>query len=246
MQKSLELKDILRLIRRYWRWMVIGILAGAILGIGITTLFIQEKYTANVKLYIYSKTLSQSEDYVDYNINDLNTSIKLINNYKVVLKDNSFLEDLASNLSRTVTAKYLNKAITLASATDTTIIDVTVTTENAEFSAEICEIISELAPTVFVEKIEAGTVKTFGKVQIPTEPSSPNLLTNTALAAFVGLAVVAIIVLLIYFLDNTIKGEEEIKQLYNLPILGEVPSSGGKNKKKKRRNSNYYRAYKES
>ena len=57
----------------------------------------------------------------------------------------------------------------------------------------------------------------------PTAPSSPNVLMNSAVGGVVGLVIAVIIVLLRSLLDNTVKSEEELKDRFDVPVLGKIP-----------------------
>lgn len=63
-----------------------------------------------------------------------------------------------------------------------------------------------------------------GKAQAPEAPSSPNTKRNTLLGAVLLLALSCGVTILVYLLDNTVKGEEDIRQRLDLPVLGEIPS----------------------
>jgi capsular exopolysaccharide synthesis family protein len=57
---------------------------------------------------------------------------------------------------------------------------------------------------------------------IPEEPIRPRPLTNTALAAAVGLMLAAGIVFLIEYLDDTLKTPEDVERALGMPVLGFV------------------------
>jgi capsular polysaccharide biosynthesis protein len=65
---------------------------------------------------------------------------------------------------------------------------------------------------------------------VPTKPSSPNVAMYTALGGLLGLILSCGIIILIDYLDNTVKGGEDLSQRYGLPVLGEVPSFQNKDK----------------
>jgi non-specific protein-tyrosine kinase len=72
---------------------------------------------------------------------------------------------------------------------------------------------------------EAQTVSTVLAIDpatIPTEPISPQVLRNTALAAMVGLMLAVGVIFLIEALDDTIKTPEDVKKTLGLPVLGVI------------------------
>ena len=62
-------------------------------------------------------------------------------------------------------------------------------------------------------------------------PVSPSKLKNTAITAFIGLFVSSGAFLLIAFLDNTFKSEEDIQKQLGLVTIGIIPTTESCKKK---------------
>ena len=62
----------------------------------------------------------------------------------------------------------------------------------------------------------------------PAKPNynqtSPNRTILCAFGLALGLALSLVIVLIQYLTDNTVKGEDDLKQKLDVPVLGEIPS----------------------
>ena len=72
---------------------------------------------------------------------------------------------------------------------------------------------------------EAQTVSTVMAVDpatVPTQPISPQVMRNTALAAMVGLMLAVGVIFLIEALDDTIKTPDDVKKTLGLPVLGVI------------------------
>ncbi len=59
---------------------------------------------------------------------------------------------------------------------------------------------------------------------VPREPVSPMTTRNTLLAAFAGVLLAAGVIFLIDMLDDTIRNPDDIRQKFNLPVLGVIAS----------------------
>jgi capsular exopolysaccharide synthesis family protein len=70
----------------------------------------------------------------------------------------------------------------------------------------------------------ATIVRTVSPAQVPPGPSSPHPTLNAALAFAAIMTLVLVIGVISDRLDDSVRGEEEIKQLTGLPILGAIPS----------------------
>ena len=58
---------------------------------------------------------------------------------------------------------------------------------------------------------------------MPSSPDSPKPILNIAIAFLLGLIISVVVILLMAYLDNTIKSTEELENLFNLPVLGSIP-----------------------
>jgi len=76
-------------------------------------------------------------------------------------------------------------------------------------------------------KIEATNVKPLDPALVPTEPVSPKLRVNIAAAAVVSLLLGLGLVLLIVFLDRSVKNVADAQQATGVPVLGVVPMLEG-------------------
>ncbi len=72
-------------------------------------------------------------------------------------------------------------------------------------------------------KIDATNVKPLDPALVPTVPVSPNLRTNIVAASIVSLVFGLALVLLIVFLDRSVKNVADAQQATGVPVLGVVP-----------------------
>lgn len=69
----------------------------------------------------------------------------------------------------------------------------------------------------------SNNVTIVDRAEVPTEPSSPVLVLNLALAFLLGLGAAAVFVFLRNYFDDTIRNPADIDRLYGLPLIGLVP-----------------------
>ena len=100
---------------------------------------------------------------------------------------------------------------------------ITVRSNNPEWAQQVCNKITEVSPDAILEAVEAGSVKVISQAPVPTEPVSPNVLKNTALAGMVGLVLCLGVIFLQVLLDNKIKSEEDIAKYLDLTVVGVIP-----------------------
>jgi capsular polysaccharide biosynthesis protein len=73
--------------------------------------------------------------------------------------------------------------------------------------------------------MDVSAVQTVYEAEVPLEPSSPNVMHNTILAAALGLVAVIGTYAAIYMLDEAIHTEEDVTRYLGLGTLGVIPMS---------------------
>lgn len=71
--------------------------------------------------------------------------------------------------------------------------------------------------------LRTSDIKILDKALVPTAPFSPNTRKNILLALFLGLFIGVGLAFLLEYLDNTVKGPEDVEKLVGLPSLGGIP-----------------------
>ncbi len=245
---ELDLKELFGvLLKRLW--IIIAVSAfGFAFSYCISKYVIPPQYTSSVSLYV--NNINESQTIGAVNINDINASQKLVNTYIVILQDDEVLEQLGQKLLEEYPADWLGTVVPLSwpggapqaqtqalrgmlamsSVNNTEVLRIEAETKNAEVSARICTIMTEIAPDVLIRVVKAGSVEVIGAAKPAREQSSPRILLNSAIGLAVGLILAVAAVLLLHFLDNTVKDEEGLKKRYNIPVLGEIPDFGAQHK----------------
>ncbi len=94
--------------------------------------------------------------------------------------------------------------------------------------------------------LQTGGVSLVEPAQVPGGPSSPRPMRNAAIGVFAGLLLGLGLVLLLEQTDRRIRRPEELKDLFDLPLIGTIPESrlmrnGGPGKSTDRRSAEAFR-----
>ncbi len=217
--QSLSLDSILDLMLSKLKWLLLGLVCGTLLLATYTVLFVDDTYQASVSLYVQNTKEEQNAA----TTNNLYAARMLANSYVVVLRDISTLEKVAEKVSVSTSLGEIAGALSVKASEDSAILTVTARTNDAVLAQAICKAVSEVAPDLLPNAIGAGVVKTLGDVP-PAVRTGPNIVANSVLGGVGGLLVVAAVVLVTYLFDLAVKSKEELIQLTDLPVLGEIPS----------------------
>lgn len=84
-------------------------------------------------------------------------------------------------------------------------------------------------------------VNVFEYGNLPLNPSAPNVMKNSMMAGFVGIALAAFIIILLFIMDDTIKSSDDVSNYLGLTTIGFIPdiadheTAGNASKKKRKR-----------
>ncbi|MCM1530583.1 MAG: polysaccharide biosynthesis tyrosine autokinase, partial [Alistipes sp.] len=194
------------------------------------------EYSSHISMYVQSYT-NISDDGMN-NYNDISKSKQLINTYIEVLKDDAVMESVGDALTKQFDENVISESFslsggkikpsTLASAiqittvTDTSAINITATTKNAELSAAVCNELRKQANQFTAKAIGVGEIKSIDTAKVYNNPVAPHTTKNTAIGGLAALMLAVLIILAVDFFDNTIKSSENLEKKYDKPILGEI------------------------
>lgn len=130
---------------------------------------------------------------------------------------------------------------TVAYDEETTIIEIKVQDKSSEDAYRIARAISEIVNEHLVEKtVTSVSVCVTEEPVQPKSPSSPNVVLNTIIMAFIGAAVVVIIQILREVFGIKVKDEDELQKRYGIAVIASIPDFN----EAMRNSSKYsYRAY---
>ena len=224
-EKEFDLENVhafLRHLRKYWGWIAAAMLVGFAVCYSISAFVLPKKYTSDVSLYV--NNLSGVTESGDVELNNINASQKLVDTYIVILQDDDVLMQMQEKLSKPLSVKAISSMLALSAVNGTEVLRISATTEDPQFSAELCNVMASVAPSVLERVVKAGSVEVIGEARPAKAPSAPHTERNAVMGALLGLLLSVGILFLIYITDNTVKSEEDLQQRLDVPILGEIPS----------------------
>lgn len=247
MKNGYTLKSIFQLlVSKLWLIITMMIVGGGAM-FCISKFMMPLKYQSYTSMYVKNSNEAIVTDGV--NLNDLNASKSLLDTYIAVLQDDAVIEVIGEELLKNHTADDLDgifsvdkeenkisvdsirNCLTMAAVNETEVLKVTAVTKDAEISAELCNIIADVAPDFLIRVVGAGSVEAIGEAKPDYNPVSPNVMKFTLLGILAGMLIAVIIIFIIDFVDNTIKDSDELNTKYNKAIIGEIPSFSGSKKK---------------
>ncbi len=161
------------------------------------------------------------------NSSDLASSLNMIDTYVDTMKTNAFYEAVVKR-PEIVTLGYdatqLRQMVTVEKRSEYSLfIDVTVMSKNPQHAITIANSIASAIPDYIVTVLPGGMIFPADN-SVSAKLVSPQTFRDTVLFGFVGAVLSIVIFILLAAADNAIKGEEDLENRYDIPILGVVPS----------------------
>lgn len=216
---ELDFKKLFKtLLKRSWIIVLCAILVGSIMLV-YSTNFATPMYTASVTMYVnnnngYTGTVTSQ---------NLAVALQLVKTYVNIIQSDTVLEKVKDEAGLALSAGAIRNMMTASSVDETEVFRVTITSHNAELSALIANTIADVAPTEIPAIIDGSSAKVIDYANVPTSPSSPNIMTNTVMGVLVGAVLAALAIVLHVLLDVRIKEEKDLEGICDIPVLGRIP-----------------------
>lgn len=217
-EDTIDLGEIFYLLGHHIVQIILFGLIGAVITFAVTEFMIAPKYTATSKMYILS---SSSDSAID--LSDLQMSSQLKDDYKELLTSRSILEDVENDLELNYSIDSLQGMIEITNPTDTRILNISVTSENAKEAADIANSLAKNGQEYLPKVMKTQEPSIFESAEVPKEKSSPTVKKDTLIGGLV-LALIYIIVLIAKNLMNdAIVTPDDVTKVLGFQPLAVVP-----------------------
>lgn len=219
---DLELKDYLAIIRKR----LLMIIAIAVVASSTTAIysyyFVDPVYQASTKLIVNKK--NELADQLD--INSVNLNLRLIDTYKEIIKTTAIMDKVtAEHPEFSMTSEQLIEKIKVSSVNNTQVMTLSVRDGDYEKAVHVVNAVAK----VFVEEIPSlmsvdnVSILNSAKMDHPPAPVAPNPELNIAICLIVSLMLGVGIAFLLEYLDDTIKTEQDVREVLGLPTIAMIP-----------------------
>jgi capsular polysaccharide biosynthesis protein len=220
MEETISLKEIAFIIKK--RLMVIALITATAVGISgiISYFFLTPVYQATAQLLVNQQTSEQP----GIDVNQVRVNVEMINTYSMIIKSPVILNKVVDELDLESTDALAN-SINVNSEQNAQVFSLVVENEDPAQAVLIANTIAKIFSDDVTEIMNVDNVKILTPATLKNDPTpvSPKPLLNMAIALVVGLMAGVGLAFLLEYLDNTIKTEEDIQNILQLPVLGVIP-----------------------
>lgn len=222
---TIDLLKLFEIVMKNIVWFIIVIILCGTVAYAGTTLLIDKTYSATATVIIVQNNNSNASQAVTYN--DVQLSQKLVSTYTQILKSEAIGDSVVANLDLydkyEINSAKLNSLVEVKAANNTEVMNITATTKDPKLSADIAnEMVSVFQKKIYdIMSVENVTVLNSAKV--PTKPSGPSTLKNTAMGMMIGAVLCGIYAVIVLLTDTKVKTEEDVKKIFDYPVIGVIP-----------------------
>ena len=213
---EIDLSQLLKLLKKNIRLIIILALVGIIIAASATTFLISKKYQSQGSVLLKADVVNGSLDSTQVNTNKM-----MVNNYVKLLQGNNIQDQVAKNLN--TTSAEVRSSLSITNTTDTQIIEISSTTVDPGLSKRIVDETISVFTTLIQEKLDVTNVTIVDQPEVNPNPVSPSMVKNVIIGAVAGIVISLGYLLLTYLLDTQIKNGEQAEQYLGVPLLGIVP-----------------------
>ncbi len=228
--------DIAGLLLGIWHRMVVIVLV-AILAGGLTFIynefFVDPEYVSTTKVYILS---TNDDDQYSLTSQDMSFATYLANDYQVLLKSEPVIQSVIDNLNLERSVSSVANMVSVELEENTRIIDISVRSTDPKLAKKIADEIRDVANENIkdiMDGIEA--VHPIDEANLPTSSVSPKVARNTMVGFIIGFALAAIVVAILYIMDDTMKTPEDVEKRLGMTVLASIPLKSEDNVRKDKR-----------
>ena len=217
----MTLLELMKLLRKHLKLVIVlPVLCALVAGV-VSWGFLADQYTATVSAYVLQKS-DQATGSTNYS--DLSASQMVANDVAELAQTEDVKDKTAESLRM---SSLKDVKISVTSATTTRVIQLSVTTNDADSAAVIANKYVETISDIAQSKMGLQGVNTIDSAKTPIAPSGPNRPLYVAVAFLAGLFLAIAIVVVMDMVNTRVRTAEEAEELLGVPIIGRIPKIKG-------------------
>ncbi|MGF7069758.1 capsular polysaccharide biosynthesis protein [Priestia megaterium] len=220
MEETISLRELFAVLRkRLWLIVLITIIAATVSAV-ISFFVLTPVYESKTQILVNQA----KNDEQLYSNQTVQTNVQLINTYNDIITSPVILDKVIKELKLDKSAGDLSGQIQVTSAQDSQVAQIVVQDTSAKRAADIANTTASVFQKQVPKLMNVDNVKVLSKAMLSesASPVKPQPLMNIAIGIVVGLMVGIGLSFLLEYLDNTLKTEQDIENLLELPVMGVV------------------------
>lgn len=220
MEETISLQDLFKTLKKNIGIIALTTILAVTIAGAVSFVFLTPIYENSTQILV-NQEQSEAAQLTNQNIQ---TDLQLINTYSVIIKSPAILDQVIEQLNLGISPEALNSKITVNTAENSQVVNVTVRDEDPAQAVAIANTTAEVFESDIQELMNVNNVSILSPAVLKENPSpvEPNPILNMAIAAVVGLMIGVGIAFLREYLDTSMKTEQDIEDILGVPLLGVI------------------------
>lgn len=218
MELELDLKSLWNIFANHFKPILLVTLVVTVCAFLYSAYLIPKQYVSTALLYVENK--QNTTDTV--NINDISAAQKLVTTCQILFTSSTVLQDVSDELHLEYTVGELKKMVTVQSVNSTEVMKIETMSNDPVEAAEITNKLVELSREEFNRVIRSGSIEIVEYANPDYKPAAPSVRNYTLIGFMAGLILMYGIFFLIEILDVRVKPDDDLYDLYKIPVFAEI------------------------
>lgn len=212
-------KLLIAYVQKWWA-IVLSALIIAAGSLWYTMNYVEPQYQATVTIYVNNNRTDVKDEISNAS---LVTSQRLVKTYVNIIKSETVLNRVVKNSDLSYTAAQLRGMLSAEQVEETEIFRIIVTNGDPEEAADVANAIAREGLDGIEAIVDGSSAKVVDYASVPQYRSSPNLTQNTVLGGLVGILLAVVAITIQYLMDVRVKTAADLEQMFEIPLLGQIP-----------------------
>lgn len=215
-----DIKKFMMKFLKYGWWISICTLLGLVVGITLSTFVLESKYQQTTQVLVIPNTNKELDSVQN---TEIQANLQLINTYKALIKSPKVVSKVKKNLKLSQSVNQLKKQINPITDENSQIINIVVTSNNGQESAEISNEVAQDFITITKELVPSSQLEIIDKADASSAGTLvyPNKLNIGLIGTILGFLLSITVVLIVIIFSNKIKTDEDLIEA-SVPVLGKI------------------------
>ena len=219
-EMEIDLLDLAYVLLDKIHYIILCLLAGAVMLNAFSFFCIRPTYQATAKMYVVS---ASNDSVVD--LTDLNIGTSLTSDYEQLMLSYPVLDQVIDELDLDMETEDLAQMVTLENPQDTRILNVTATSTDPVEAMNIANKLTEVSVEYLPETMSTNPPNIAQQAQLPDEKAAPSYARYTLIGALLGAILYCAYLTVRYLLDDTIRTSEDMEKYFGVVPLTSIPDS---------------------
>lgn len=220
MEETISLREIFEVLKKRLGLIIVITVIAAATSAVVSFYVLTPIYQSSTQILVNQSNPGQNT----YDVGEIRTNLELINTYSVIIKSPAILDKVKEELNLERSTKALDSQISVNSERNSQVVSISVQDPDPKLAVNLANTTAQIFKEEIPNLMNIDNVNILAAAQLEPNPSpvKPQPILNIAIALVVGGMIGVGLTFLLEYMDNTLKNEQDIERILELPVLGSI------------------------